>query len=67
MCNMTYSNLIFIIPHWSTLDVCLYVYVCVCVEWRVVTGTDYVSVILFITVGAPGVSVAGSMIYIRLL
>lgn len=28
---------------------------CVCVKWKVVTDRDYVSVILFITVGAPGV------------
>lgn len=47
----------------------LCVCVCVCVndEWRVATGTDYVPVILFITVGAHGVSVADSMIYFHLL
>lgn len=39
----------------------------VCGEWRVATGTDYVPVILFITVGAHGVSVVDSMIYIHLL
>ena len=31
------------------------------------TGTDYVPVILFITVGAHGVSVADSLVYIHLL
>lgn len=46
--------------HW-------WVFVCVSGEWRVATGTDYVSVILFITVGAHGVSVVDSMIYIHLL
>lgn len=34
---------------------------CVCGEWKVVTGTDYVPVILIITVGAQGVSVVDSM------
>ncbi len=41
--------------------------VCVCCERRVATGTDYVPVILSITVGAHGVSVVDSMIYIHLL
>lgn len=44
---------------------CLCVRVHVRSEWRVATGTDYVPVILFITVGAPGVSVVDSMIYIH--
>lgn len=35
-------------------------------EWRVVTGTDSVPVILFITVGAHVVSVVDSMINIHL-
>lgn len=39
----------------------------VCGEWRVATGTDYAPVILFITVGAHGVSVVDRMIYIHLL
>lgn len=43
------------------------VFVCVCDEWRVATGTDYVPVILFITVGAHGVSVADCMIYLHIL
>lgn len=42
--------------------VCAYV----CGECKVATGTDYVPVILFITVGAHCVSVVDSMIYIHL-
>ena len=43
------------------------VFVCVSSKWRVATGTDYVPVILFITVGAHGVSVADSLVYMHLL
>lgn len=51
------------VNYFYTIHVCL----CVCSKWRVATGTDYVPVILFITVGAHGVSVVDGMIYIHLL
>lgn len=47
------------LTYFYTDHVCL----CVCSKWRVVTGTDYVLVILFIKVGAH--SVVESMIYIN--
>lgn len=41
------------LTYFYTIHVCL----CMCSKWRVVTGTDYVLVSLFIIVGAHGVSV----------
>lgn len=40
-------------------------WICVCAKWKVATGTDYVPVILFSAVGAHGICVPDSMIYIH--